>query len=265
MKKIITGLFAIAAFTLSASAQTNDNTQGSWKKDRQGNHQRKGDMGMRGGMEKLNLTDAQKQQMKSINEDFRTRMKTLNENGNITVNDSKAQKQALMQEKNNKITAILTPEQRTQFSQLAAQRGHNDRGEGRMGQRDGDKAGQRGGDRMGKHSDGQRGGDRIEEMKTTLGLSDDQLAKIKAGGESFRERGRAIRENQSLTDDQRKLQMETLKKDREANLKSYLTADQIVKYNAMKGNRGDWKDKGGDYKEKRKSSDGKEKVKVKST
>lgn len=261
MKKIIAGLFAIAAFTFSAGAQTNDNDgQGGWNKDRQGNHQGHGDMGMRGQFEKLNLTDAQKQQMKSINEDFRTKMQALNKNGNITVNDSRAQREALMQERTNKISAILTPEQRTQFSQMIAQRGQDGNREGRWGQRDGERAGQFGGDRM-----GQRGGDRIEEMKTTLGLTDDQVAKIKAGGESFRQRAEVIHNNQSLSEDQRKQQMESLRKDREANLKSFLTADQIAKYDQMRANRGDWKDKGGDYKEKRKSSDGKEKVKIKTT
>jgi Spy/CpxP family protein refolding chaperone len=261
MKRIITGLFAVAAFTFTASAQTNDNSndQRNWNKDRQGNHQGREGMGMR-GMEKLNLTDVQKQQLKSIDEDFRNRMQALNQNGNITVNDSRSQRQALMQERKNKISAILTPEQRTQFAQLSNQ-------DGRMGQRDGNRTGQYGDDRNGQRGEGQRGGDRIEEMKSTLGLSDDQIAKIKAGSESFRERGRAIRENQSLSDDQRRQQMETLRKDREANLKSYLTAEQIAKFEQMKGNKGDWKnkDKGDGYKEKRKTSDGKEKIKVKTT
>lgn len=257
MKKIITGLFAIAAFTFSAAAQDQSNPdQRKWK-DEQGNHRDGKGRGMR-GMEQLNLTDAQKLQMKSINEDFKNRMQLLNQNDNMLVKDQKAQRKSLMDERNNKISAILSPEQRTQFEQLRKQGGKDGnfagRGDGNRGQRNGDRMGQRGGDRM-------------EQMKTTLGLSDDQVAKIKAGGESFRQRGKAIRENQSLTEDQKKQQFETLQKEREANLKSYLTAAQIAKLDQMKQNRGDGKnkEKGDGWKEKRKAEDGKEKIKVKTT
>ena len=177
------------------------------------------------GMEKLNLTDAQKQQMKSINEDFRTRMQSLNKNDNMMVKDQKAQRETLMQERKNKIYAILTPEQRTQFEQMH---------EG-MEMRDGKM-----GDRM-------QGG-RMEHMKTELGLTDDQLAKMKAGSESFRTRGKAIHDNQSLSEDQKKAQFE-------------------AKMDQMKMNHGDGKEKmnGDGWKEKRKSKNGKETIKTKTS
>src|SRR5215212_3111324 len=98
MKKIIAGLFAIASFTFTAVAQ-DQNTDGQRKgnKERHGMH--KGHDGKRmDGIEKLNLTDAQRQQMKSINEDFRTRMQTLQKNDNILVKDQKEQRKALMEE-----------------------------------------------------------------------------------------------------------------------------------------------------------------------
>lgn len=238
MKKIIAGLFAIAAFTFSASAQNPNNPDGQKKWDRQGQGYHRGHDGKgMGGMEKLNLTDAQKQQMKSINEDFKTRMQALNKNDNMMVKDFKAQRESLMQERKNKISAILTPEQKTQFEQLKNDRGFR-----------GDRPG--GGNRM-------RGNP--AELKSQLGLTDDQVAKIKAGSESFKQRGKAIHENQSLSADQKKEQFETLRKEREANFKSYLTAEQITKLDQMKKNKGDG------WKEKRKSSDGKEKVKVKTS
>lgn len=56
--------------------------------------------------------------MKSINEDFKTRMQSLNKNDNMMVKDFKSQKESLMQERKNKISAILTPEQKTQFDQM---------------------------------------------------------------------------------------------------------------------------------------------------
>ena len=98
MKKIITGLFAIAAFTFSAVAQDQGTDQKKWNKD--GQHR----MHDGKGMDKLNLTEAQKQQMKSINEDFRNKMQSLNNNGNILVKDQQAQRKALMEERKNKIS-----------------------------------------------------------------------------------------------------------------------------------------------------------------
>jgi Spy/CpxP family protein refolding chaperone len=80
------------------------------------------------GMEKLNLTDAQKQQMKTINQEFRTRMQSLQKNDNILVKDQKEQRKALIEERNNRIAAILTPEQKTQFEQFRKE--HGQRGEG---------------------------------------------------------------------------------------------------------------------------------------
>ena len=114
MKKILTGLFAFAVFTFSTSAQAQNNAEG-YKKERRGYNKGLDKMN---GMEKLNLSDAQKQQIKSINEDFKSKMQALDKNDNIMVKDMKAQRKALMQERKNKIAAILTPEQKIQFEQL---------------------------------------------------------------------------------------------------------------------------------------------------
>ena len=123
MKKIIAGLFAIAAFTFSATAQDQTNQdQKKMHKERHGMH--KGHDGKRmDGIEKLNLTDAQRQQIKTINQDFTTRLHALNQNDNILVKDMKEQRKALMEERKNKIAAILTPEQKTQFEQLRKEHG----------------------------------------------------------------------------------------------------------------------------------------------
>ncbi len=112
MKKIIAGLFAFAAFTFSVTAQNNDDKK--MHRDRSAHHKQGGDK----AMHELNLTDAQRQQIKSINNEFKTKMEALRKNENITVKESKTQREALMQERKNRISAILTPEQRTKFSQM---------------------------------------------------------------------------------------------------------------------------------------------------
>lgn len=122
MKKIIAGLFAIAAFTFSAAAQ--DQNAGQTKiKANHGMHQRHHDGQRMDGIEKLNLTDAQRQQIKTINQEFRTRMQSLQKNDNILVKDMKEQRKALMEERKNRIAAILTPEQKTQFEQMHKEHG----------------------------------------------------------------------------------------------------------------------------------------------
>ncbi|HEY8689972.1 MAG TPA: hypothetical protein VIM07_12115 [Chitinophagaceae bacterium] len=257
MKKIIAGLFAIAAFTFSAVAQDNTTDQKKWDKEGQGFHRGHDRKGM--GMEKLNLTDAQKQQMKSTNEDFKTRMQALNKNDNMMVKDFRAQRESLMQERKNKISAILTPEQKTQFEQMRKGREQMHKGMEQM--RKGREQMHKGMEKMGGMKMGgmKMQGGRMEHIKTELGLTDDQLAKMKAGSESFRTRAMAIRNNQSLSQDQKKTQLGALQKDRQNSFKSFLTAEQIAKLDKMKMNHGDGKEKNKGDGWKKKSEDGKEK------
>jgi Spy/CpxP family protein refolding chaperone len=137
MKKIIAGLFAIAAFAFSASAQDQTNTdQKKWDGEQHGMHR---DHDGRGKemMQKLNLTDAQKQQMKSINEEFKTKMQALRQNDQSVSADARSQRKALMEERRNRISAILTPEQKVQFDQF--QKEHEGRnGDWKNKDKDGD-------------------------------------------------------------------------------------------------------------------------------
>jgi Spy/CpxP family protein refolding chaperone len=138
MKKIIAGLFAIAAFTFSASAQDQTTTDQN-KQDHQkhGMHRAHDGRGME-AMQKLNLTDAQKQQMKSINEEFKTKMQALRQNDKSVSADAKSQRKALMEDRKSRITAILTPEQRTQFGQFQKEHGEGRKGDWKEKNKDGD-------------------------------------------------------------------------------------------------------------------------------
>ncbi len=125
MKKMIAGFLAIAAFTFGAVAQDQNNAGDRMKNGRHGMHNGHKRKGME-GMDKLNLTEAQRQQIKSINEELKTKMQALNKNDNMMVKDMKTQRKALMLERKNKITAILTPEQKNQFAQLHKERNKGD-------------------------------------------------------------------------------------------------------------------------------------------
>ena len=118
MKKLITGLFAIAVFTFSASAQNQEENQGKEKfKEKHGRFHEDERRGME-VLSKLNLSETQKQQIKSINDEFKAKFQALNQNDNILVKDAKAQKQALMEERKTRIAAILTADQKAQLEQL---------------------------------------------------------------------------------------------------------------------------------------------------
>ena len=87
----------------------------------------------------------------------------LNKNENITVKESRDKKEALRKEQKEKMLAILTPEQKTKLEQLKK-------------------------DREVKRE--AMTSKRLDKMKTKLNLSDDQMAKIKAGSEGEMNRPR---------------------------------------------------------------------------
>ncbi len=216
MRKILLGLIAIATITFSADAQikrknaekqnrteNNDRVKmGHGKHSKKINHHRMDD--------KLNLTEAQRQQMKSINIDFKNRMQELKKNDNLTVKEFNAKKEALMQERKQKTQALLTLEQKNQMKQFKIEQS----------------------DKRDMES-----GKKMEKMQTNLGLSNDQVAKMKAQKEIYESRAEAIRNNKALSDEQKKEQLKALKEQRKNSLKSFLTPEQLQKLEAMKNKR----------------------------
>ncbi|MDQ3179463.1 MAG: Spy/CpxP family protein refolding chaperone [Acidobacteriota bacterium] len=145
----VTFVFAIVAFTTFVSAQDKkpteqqDSTTKQEKRDRRGfgkEGKRGGHRGgkmMMHGLRELNLTDAQKEQLKGIMESNRTANQATHEemrglmmkkrDGIITAEEQtrfdqvKAQMKASAEQTHNSILAILTPEQRTQLEQQKEQ------------------------------------------------------------------------------------------------------------------------------------------------
>lgn len=158
-RKILTGItsgFAVVALSSFVMAQDNrttttpqDNTQkterregrrGFGKRDGGGMHRGGRDFGMR-GLRELNLTDAQKEQIRTIMESKRANMEArqtqheevrqimeAKRSGTITADQQarlKAlhqQRKAEMRQTHEQILAILTPEQKAQLEQLKQER-----------------------------------------------------------------------------------------------------------------------------------------------
>jgi len=195
MKKIILGLMAVS-LSLSVMAQTTDNASGKDKTGGKEFKQRHGEG--KDNLEKLNLTEAQKQQIKTINESFRQQVKDLQSQGSITVDEQKQKRQALMKEHREKIEAVLTPEQKKQAESMAM-----------------DYRGGRNG-----------GADRFENLTKDLNLSPEQSAKMSAINSTFKTNLDKIRQNASLTADEKRDQMKNLMKQHRSDMEALLTSDQ---------------------------------------
>ncbi len=198
MKKLFIPLIAIFALTVTANAQH--------KMGKRGGH-RQHEKGMMA--KQLNFTDAQKNSAKIINEDFRKKMKELNAQESITVKEMRERKKALMQDKKAKMDGLLTADQKTKLVQLKADR------------------------KVKREAIALK---RMENMKTTLNLSDDQVAKLKAQRAAMKTKAESIKNNQSLSMEQKKTQMMALKTETKEQSNKIFTAEQLKKKEEMKKN-----------------------------
>src|SRR5437868_4406849 len=201
MKSIVVTLFAISTLAFSASAQEKREMKPGHMPGMKGHHH-----GMM-MMKELNLTEAQKQQVKANREEFRKNMQKLNKNENITVKEMRNRKEAMMKDQKAKMEALLTPEQKTKMEQLKAE--HKARAE----------------ERFSKH---------LDKMKTELNLTDAQVTALKANREAMQAKFKAIKENNSLTREQRKEQIEALKTEAKEQHKKIFTEEQQKKMEEMK-------------------------------
>jgi Spy/CpxP family protein refolding chaperone len=193
MKKVLAGIVLTAFVAVGVYAQ--DQNPGFTDKQHRGRH--RFDM-----TQQLNLTDEQKTGLKGINEDYRQQMSELKKNEDITVREWKSKMATIRKEHHEKIEKLLTPEQKASLKKM---RQHH-RGD------------------MKKH-----GEQRLEKMKKELNLTDDQVAALKKNHEDMAQKFKAIHDDKSLTDEQKKAQFKEYKKQQHDNLKSILTPEQLQK------------------------------------
>jgi Spy/CpxP family protein refolding chaperone len=202
MKKLLIAATAILITAGSLQAQTEK--QDSKQFHQKGMHTRK-------GMQHINLSDEQKKQVKELNAGYEKKFSELRNNNSITMGDYKSKTAALKKEQHEKMQALLTPEQKTQ---LAAQRKEGDR----------------------KMKEGQA--KRVDQMKTKLGLSDEQATKIKAGQAGLQDKIKAIHQDQKLSDSEKKEQVRSAMKQQRDEMQSILTPEQLQKMKSGRKSRG---------------------------
>lgn len=154
----------------------------------------------RDGVNRLNLSEEQKAKFKSLNEDFRTQMEDLKKKDDITVKEWRSRMEKLRKDHRDKISSLLTDEQKNQLKKSREAR--------QLRQSDRRKEG-------------------FDRMRSRLNLTDDQTARLKQSHTEMAEKMKSIRENQSLSDDQKKEQVRELRKKNKENLKTILSEDQL--------------------------------------
>jgi Spy/CpxP family protein refolding chaperone len=199
MKKAFIGMALAAIVATSACAQDQPNKFA----DRPNKHHHRGD-----AMQQLNLSDEQKNEMKTINEDFKQQMTDLKKSEDkITVTEWKSKLSTIRKDHHEKMKKVLTDEQKASLKKMMQERKTD----------------------MKKH-----GPRRLEHMKKELNLTDEQVNTLKKNHEDLEQKFKAIREDKNLTDDQKKAELRKFKQDQHESLKSILTPEQLQKLEQQK-------------------------------
>jgi len=206
MKKIFIMATVICLSVVAVKAQQPGNYGFRHRQGRAYHHHR------RDLAKELNFTDQQKQQLKTINSDFRNKMAALDKNENITVKEMRDKKAVLLKEQRTAFQNLLTPEQKNKLEDMRK------KGEARRQE---------------------MAAKQLDRMKIILSLSDDQTAKIKNVNDNFRTQLQKFREDQSLSRTAKRDQFMALAKQRNDDIKSVLTQEQFDKMQELRKQRMD--------------------------
>ena len=191
----------------SAMAQNDQSAKKAGKHEMK-MHGKRGDMSAK--LKDLNLTEAQRTQMKSIRENYKTQMQDLQKNESITVKEQRERRESLAKQQQAEIDKVLTAEQRSklQQSQTAWE-----------GKRKGMK------------------GDRAQMATKELNLTSAQQTQMKSLNENMRSKMQAIQKNEALTKEQKREQMQSLQKQHKSDVAGILTSEQKQKMETLKSSR----------------------------
>ncbi len=165
---------------------------------------------MHGGamMKDLNLSAEQKAKIKSIREAEKSEMQSMKNGGN-TDTDKEGRK-ALRQKYKTQFDAVLTDTQKAKWAE--------EKKEGRT-------------EGMGKHDHGSFGKE--------LNLSSDQQSKLSSINSDFRTQMQAVKNNTTLSAEQKREQMKQAAKAHQASLQGLLTSEQLTQMQQEHKNRKD--------------------------
>lgn len=208
---IAAGIPAVAQ-TATTDQGANQGTSGTTSTAPEyGKHHRRGHrgMGFQKMSQKLNLSQSQQDQFKTVFQQSQEQAKAIRNDASLTADQKKEKLEALHQNTKTQVNGLLTPDQQKQFAEMKAE------GKQRM-------AGRK--EMMGKR------------MAEKLSLSQQQQDQLKPIFEGRREQAKAIWQDNSLTQDQKKEKMQALHESTQAQVKGILTPEQQQQWQQMREN-----------------------------
>lgn len=125
----------------------------------------------------------------------------------ITVTEWKNKMSAIHKDRHEKVQSLLTPEQKESLKTTKREHGRRFRQD--------------------KHN-------KIERMKKDLNLTEEQTAAVEKSLAESHQKMKAVHDNKSLTEDQKKAEVKKFKQEQHDNLKSILTEEQWKKFEEQK-------------------------------
>jgi Spy/CpxP family protein refolding chaperone len=206
MKKLFNTLLLVTVLAAGAQAQEKQAIKGQ-RSETARKHLRHQKMD---AMKQLNLSQAQKDQLKAIREDSRKQVDALKANRQLTLQQYDEKRSAIVREQKAKADAVLTSEQKNKLEQIKAEKEQKREAS------------------FNKRMDG---------MQAKLGLSAQQTQQLKSIHDNHDARAKAIHNDPKMTIDQKKDAMRNLQQSTKAEREKVLTDEQRQKMQAMKGER----------------------------
>lgn len=218
MKRILTSAFVILLSIGAAQAQTTstEKTKGQHKEHR------------KEGFASLNLTPDQQARLKAIREEHKKKAAEL-KGQQLTAAEAQTRRQELHKQYQSQFESILTQDQKSKLAQAKA--------EGRTARREDKKSFQKKGKGRQDGAVKQRGGRDFQKGTKELNLTAEQQTQVTRIRSEFKSNAAALRNDQSLTQEQRKTKMKALVQQQQEQVKSVLTKEQVQKMESFRKER----------------------------
>ena len=155
-------------------------------------------------MQQLDLSKEQQKSMKTINKKYRSNIEVVKENQTLSKSIKRAQVQSLRKDKDQEIKGVLTEAQYIKLQNAKAEK------------------------KEGKKKK------KADDLKAELDLTDKQSQELQAIKDKYQPQIRAVKGNESLTEDQRKVEIKELKDQKKKEVEGILTKDQLIKMKSLK-------------------------------
>ena len=159
--------------------------------------------------QQLNLTDQQKTQMQSLMQNQRQQVQAVRNDSSLTPQQKQDKLKLLRESNHQQMMAILTPDQQQKAQQLRSE--YQGMGKGRMGGGMGPMA--------------------------RLNLTPEQKSKLGPIFESSRQQVQAVRNDSSLTPEQKKAKLSEIRQNTQSQVNGVLTPEQQQQMQQMRQNR----------------------------